>query len=456
MRETEQLVTWVDQLTYADLPEPVVDMAKACIRDAVGVGLFASSLEWTQMVAAMAREADCAPVASVWGCDWKTSAPYAAMINGTGVHGIEMDDRSHNLEIHNGAATVPAALALAEKSGKSGQDLIVAVVCGFEVAFRLARATQARIENFYWSSVRSVFGSAAASGKVIGLDHKGLLNTLGITGSLASGLHEHVHDPRGTMVKRLQGGGWPAQSGATAALLAEKGMTAPSTILEGKLGVCQSFCTKGEPDIQALVRGLGEGFEIEHWETKPYATWGSAAGILDALSQAREEAGVSPDEVTRISVGCSNKSMTNARRPWPQSVLSAQANMPFVVAASFYYDMGDPGIWSEEILSDERIPRLAERFETFIDDELERQAAETNVIGAGKVALTLADGRTIKAWVPHPSGTPENPLTEEQLTRKFRTLSSRALPDAQIDELLRYINTLDTHTGQLDLAASRT
>ncbi len=166
-------------------------------------------------------------------------------------------------------------------------------MCGFEVAFRLARATQARIENFYWSSVRSVFGSAAASGKVIGLDHKGLLNTLGITGSLASGLHEHTH----TNSTRDHGETTPGERMA-GAIRSDRS----ASCREGHDGAVhdpggQTGCLPIllAPKVSPISKRSFEGGARDsrppaHRETKPDETMASAAGILDALSQAREEA----------------------------------------------------------------------------------------------------------------------------------------------------------------------
>ena len=201
--------------------------AKLAIRDTIGVALFASGLPWSRIAFEFAKESGGDGRVSLWGSDARTTAPSAALANGTAAHGIEMDDRSHDLDIHNGAPTVPAAVALAEHAGRSGKDLILAVACGYEVGFRMARATQRGIDRFYWVSIRSIFGATAAAAKVLGLDQWSTVNAFGIAGYMASGLWEHTHDPHGTMIKRMQGGGWPANCAVTAALLAQKGFTGP-------------------------------------------------------------------------------------------------------------------------------------------------------------------------------------------------------------------------------------
>ncbi len=349
MTATEQLAEYVANLRYEDLPAHVIEMAKLSIRDIVSVALFASDLDWTMMAAAMAREAECAPVASVWGHGWKTSAPYAALVNGTAAHGIEMDDRSHNLEIHNGAATVSAAIAMAERCGRSGRDIILGVVCGYEVAFRVARATRGGIwPRFYSDGIRSFWGAAAAAGKLLELDKKGMVYTFGITGSMASGLMEDTLDPFGTMVKRLQGGGWQGYSGVTAALLAQQGLTAPRAMIDGEDGFCNSFCTVKEPDLELLTRDLGEDFEMLHWETKPYATRGAYHSAIDAVKELRAEHGVQAEQVERIVMGASSRIAGNSNVGKPDSVMAAQYNLPFVISAAFRHDLANPAIWNEQ------------------------------------------------------------------------------------------------------------
>ena len=128
MNETKELIEFVRGIQYDDLSAEVVETAKMSILDTVGVGLYGSLTEWSNIVAEFVKENACAPESSVWGQNWKTSAPYAALINGTSAHGIEMDDQSTNLSIHCGAAVIPAALAVWEKTRTGGKDVIITVV----------------------------------------------------------------------------------------------------------------------------------------------------------------------------------------------------------------------------------------------------------------------------------------------------------------------------------------
>lgn len=445
MRETEQLSEYIAGLRYEDLPPAVVEQAKIAIRDAMGVALYSANLPWTTIVAEFAGESSAPGPATLWGRPGSLSAPGAAMINGTAAHGIEMDDRSAALDLHAGAPTIPAAIATAQYSGASGQELITSVVAGYEVAYRVARATQGGITRFYWVSIRSILGAATAAAVANRLDANGLVNTLGIVGSFASGLLAHMQESKGTMVKRLQGGGWPSQAGVTAALLAGRGFTGPSTILEGEFGICSAFSTEKPPRMEALVENLGGGFEIAGWETKPYAAVGHLHSTIDAIGELRSRAGFEPSKVTKIEVACSTKITPNVDNNPPQSLMAAQRSLNFIAATALFYDLRDAGTWREEILEDKRLISLVPQVTTVIDPEIEKIYHATNDHGGVRITVTLEDGSTETAAVRHAVGTLANPMSKDQLVGKYSLLAERTLPAEQIQALSTWIDNLDQY-----------
>lgn len=445
MRETQRLSEYIAGLRYEDLPPAVVEQAKTAVRDAMGVALYSAHLPWTSIIADYEVEAAAPGPAKLWGRPGSLSPAAAAMVNGTAAHGIEMDDRSAALDLHNGAPTIPAAIAAGQYSGASGRDLIVSVVAGYEVAYRVARATQGGITRFYWVSIRSILGAATAAAMANKLDADGLVNTLGIVGSFASGLLAHMQESKGTMVKRLQGGGWPSQAGVTAALLAGRGFTGPTTILEGQFGICSAFSTEKEPQMEALVADLGNGFEISGWETKPYAAVGHLHSTIDAIAELRSRADFTPEKVKAIEVACSTKITPNVDNEPPQSLMAAQRSLNFIAATALFYDLRDAGTWREEILEDKRLISLVPQVTTVIDPDIEDIYRATNDHGGVRVTVTLEDGSTQTAAVRHAVGTLANPMTKEQLVGKYTLLASRTLPTAQIADLSEWIDKLDEH-----------
>ena len=445
MRETQELARFVAELRYEDLPADVVQTAKGAIRDAVGVGLFASGMPWSRIAADVAIELGGGGTSTIWGTGRTATPAYAALANGTAIHGVEMDDRSATLDIHNGAPTVSAAIATGEYVGATGRDLIVGVVCGYEVAFRVARATKG-IKSHYWSAIRAVFGGAAAASRILELDERAYVNALGITGSMASGLSEVFAGQEGEvpMLKRLQGGGWPGHNGVMAAILARAGLTAPATIFEGERGVIKSFVTVGDGDVGALTRDLGSDFQMRYWEMKSYAAIGGAQSTIDAARELRAAQSLEADDVERIEVRCSNKLLNEGKwTPRPTTLTGAQYHVPTLIAACFFHDLRDPSTWERPIWEDPALQALADRVEPLLDDEIEEIYRTTNDNGGVLMTITRRDGRQHALRYRHPSGSLENPLSDEGLRGKFRVLSGHALGGDEVARLEALLDRLD-------------
>ena len=181
------------------------------------------------MAGALARESAPHGACSVFGAAWTTSPSYASLVNGVMIGGFETDHAYFAGSCHPSAAVFPAALALAERDGADGKQFMAAVAVGYEVTCRVGMAATRAVEDqagFHGPGTNASFGGAAAAGKLLGLDARGMSNALGIAGSHAGGLLEFSKE--GAMTKRLHVGRG-CQMGLEAALLASHGFTGPST-----------------------------------------------------------------------------------------------------------------------------------------------------------------------------------------------------------------------------------
>ncbi len=240
MNETRVLADFVVNTNYEDLPEDVREQAKACIIDYLGSALYCSETESTQIVCDFVKAAECKPISSIVGHDWKTSPPYAALVNGTMGHGFELDDFHGKSFLHPGTVVIPSALAMGEQQGVDGKKVLTAVVLGYEIMIRIGLAVgiSHNFRGFHPTGTTGPFGSAAAAGKVLGLDRNRLLDAFGSAGSLSSGIKEFA--VTGSMIKRYHAGK-ASESGIVTALLAKCGFTGPASVLEGKFGFLQAF-----------------------------------------------------------------------------------------------------------------------------------------------------------------------------------------------------------------------
>ena len=452
--ETKQLAAFVADLQFHDLPAPVLTRATSAVRDALGVGIYGSRMPWSRMVAEFAAETSRDGLATIWGTPYRVTPPLAAMANGSAVQSIEMDDRSHNLDVHNEGASVSAVVGLAEQTGATGRDVLLAVVASYEVAFRVSRASVKTSKRRAGNP--NTFGAAAGAAKILGLDALQTTHALGIAGGMAAGLGEILVSPDNVvpMVKRLQGGGWGGHSGVVAACLAQKGLTAPLTILEGQKGYLRSGAPEIEPDLGALTSGLGDGFEMLNWETKRYACWGGSHSSIEAIAKLREAHGFGPEDISGIHIRTSSKVHPFAVRPFPTTIMTAQYHLRFIVAASLFYDLGNPSMWTEEILSDPRIRTYSDLVEAEVDPEIDRKFREKNDAARVIVDVDLRDGSRRSIDIEHAAGRPDDPFPLEVLDQKFRTLTSQVLRAEQVDALSAWLDGLVDSNEPVDLGAT--
>ena len=443
MNETKELADFLAILRYEDLPKNAIEMAKLCLLDTVGVGLFASRMPWVKMATEILTGNQGSGECTLWGYNLKSLPQNAALVNGVAAHGIEMDDRKPALGLHPGSQVIPAAMAAAEEGHADGKRFLLAVVLGYEVAFRVGKALAQPILGLNSAQHKGIWGAAAAASKALDLNKEQTLNAFGIAGSMASGISEHSQDSDHSMSKRLLGG-WPAHNGVTASLLGQKGFTGPWSILEGKFGYCQVFARERAARLDELTKDLGRSYQILEREVKPYAAWGGSHLAIDAVLKLKSQFHITPDQIEKVRVACSRRLFDNRQFPRPQSIMAGQMSLPFITAAAFFYDMRDPTIWTEDMLKNEEVLQLIDRMECYVDDGIQKHATEAGSHGDVRLTLQLKSGVERQVTVQHSKGTVENPVTEDEVYSKFQVLANHVLAPAQCQQIAERVSRLES------------
>lgn len=431
----------MSSLQFEELPHDVVETAKLCVLDTVGVGLFSSTLPWARMAARLAAESGPGGPCTVWGATGGVTMPFAALANGVAAHGIEFDDRKPEFGLHPGCQVIPAAVAAAEHAHASGRQLLTGVTAGYEVIFRVGRASPKLKAGLNAAAHRGVWGAVAASCNVLGLDEAQTRNAFGIAGSMASGISQYGQERQHDMVKRLVGG-WGAHCGALASLLAQTGFSAPWDVLEGRDGYLAVFGETGRSTGE-LSRNLGASYGIVEREVKPYSSWGGAHAVIDAIRTIRDEAGLSANRVRLMRISCgTTPAKRDIRRP--QSIVSAQMSLPFLAAMAVVFDLRDPTVWTEAVLSDPDVAELVDKIELEVD-ETTGESAGNRSAGPRPVRVTVltTDGKELTVAVESATGTLKNPMTPADIKAKFRIVTDSLLGDDQKKNVLKVVEGLD-------------
>ncbi|MCA1648208.1 MAG: MmgE/PrpD family protein [Chloroflexi bacterium] len=453
MTLAEHLAAFAAEETYARLPAEVAASVKQRVLDVLGICLAASAMGLGDGVADLVSIWGGRPEARLVGRDCRFPAPQAALVNGTLAHSLDFDDTHLPSVLHPSACIVPAALAMAEASGRLGAEAIAAIAVGIEVTVRTGmggylpppRAGNVFFERgWHATSICGTLGAAVTAGKLLGFDADQLTHALGIAASMSSGVIEA--NRAGGTVKRLHCG-WAAHAGLTAALLVDHGYTGPPTVLEGRFGFYEAFLS-GQFDASAIVDGLGERWELPGIFFKPYpANHYTHAGI-DAARTIRAKYAPDAAHIQRIELGTAAAPLRTIGEPRgeklrPRSGYHAQFSGPFTVATALlgggglgvsFEDFTDVKAASDDILS------LAAKVDTVVDP-----ACETlwPYQFAAVVRVFMADETVHEERVMANRGGPGNPLSQAELRRKFDLNAQLALPCERTERLAEAIDNLE-------------
>ncbi|MES1246475.1 MAG: MmgE/PrpD family protein [Actinomycetota bacterium] len=383
----------------------------------------------------------------VGGHGTKAPAALAALANGTTMHALDYDDFILKRMMHPSVVYVPLTLALAERTGASGEEMIMAFVAGMEVAARISRSI---IPDHYergWHSTSTIgtLGAAVAASRLLGLDADGLAKAVAIAASSAAGLRDNF----GTMVKPLHAGN-AAFHGIKAAELVSRGFTASSSILDGERSYIDVY-RNHEATISPEDFSLDGDLEIETSGItfKRYTCCGAIHAALDATLELRAEHGLTPETV---------KSMRCAVHPRaPEILIHHTASTPEQGRFSVEYSLavaiadGDAGVpqYEEARLEDPVVQDLSRRVDVFVDEALALNEGAATALSNSIVTVETVDGQVFEHRVP-----PHRPMSWAEIERKFRSNASVVLDADAAERALEVAKALPTLADATRLAAA--
>ncbi|KAA9161615.1 MmgE/PrpD family protein [Amycolatopsis acidicola] len=437
MTPAQQLGALADEVRAKGLSADLRTDLAGRVLDLLGNSLAALGEKPAQVIREVVADWGGKPAATALGIAGKLPAPSAALVNGTLAHSLDFDDTHLPSVLHPSSAVIPAALAVAERTGASGPSFLDAATVGIEVTCRLGMAgyDEENANSVFFdrgqhaTAICGAVGAAVAAGMLLGLDSDGLTSAIGIACSMGSGVIEA--NRTGGTVKRVHCG-WAAHAGVVAAEMAKHGLTGPPTVLEGRFGFLQAFC--GDRfDIGQVTRGLGE-----HWETpgiffKPYPCNHFTHAGVDAALRLRR-AGIDPTRITELTLGVPEPVLRTIGEPIeekrkPRSGYHGAFSGPYTVAAAMLGG-GGLGVFHEDFTDgaaqDPARLALAEKVNVVADAECTRIFPRQF---PAVLTVRLDDGSTHSERVSHNRGGPANPLSADELTLKFTSNAARAVPE---------------------------
>src|SRR5688500_14152721 len=426
---TRYVTEFIRGTRLADVPWNVVALARNSILDGLGLALSGSVAKSGELVRRHLTSLGLASgPATIIGADFKVPARFAAFANGIGIHADDYDDtqlavaadRVYGLLTHPTAPALPAALAVGEALGKSGGEVMLAYHLGVEVECKIAEAIDPRHyqTGFHATATCGTFAAAAAASRLMALDDDATARALSIAGSQSAGLRENF----GTMTKPFHAGR-SSESGVVAAEFAALGWTAADNILEAPRGFFSA--AGGGYDENAIMGKLGAPwtFAFPGVSIKPHPS-GSLThpGMTEMLRLIREH-DIRPDEVRRVRVG-TNSNMPNALiHHRPRNELQAKFSMEFCMAILLLERRAGLAEFTDEIVLRPDLQQMIGKVDFVVDERAEAAGYHKMTT---YIDVDLADGRRISGMADFGKGSPDQPMSFDDVAEKFRECAEYA------------------------------
>ena len=441
MEITSRIGQYLTNVSIEDFPPDAVEAAKGAIIDCLACTLAGSREELADILHRYVAAENSAPVATVVGRGFKTSAASGALLNGAMAHALDYDDITQITKTHPTAVLLPAALAATEVTGGTGRDLLLGYMAGFQVACAVGESlSEAYYDDLGWhpTGPLGAIGAAAAASRIMGLDADRAAMAISLGASQASGLRQNF----GTMTKPFHAGD-AARAGVVSALLVRDGFTASADALEGRFGFIRAFSGGRDFDAGQVAANLEDKcYLVESGiEIKKYPCCGSSHLALDATFDLLAQGSIDPDAVERIEVIVDFDPPRSLIHSRPVSSLEGKFSMQYCLAAALLdLRVGLNSFGDEQVLRPEAqslIPRIDMR--RFPGNEGKPGWTE----GYNEVDVYLKDGTVLRQQARRASAGALRGVTMNDIREKFRDCASLCIPDATAADLLARLAHLE-------------
>jgi 2-methylcitrate dehydratase PrpD len=440
-----QLASWVSGVRFEDLPADVVESTKLRILDVLGLALAGADTAFgastRAAVVALSPPGPC----RVLGTGDGVGMTAAALANAAFPQALEYDDTHNESIVHMSSPAVAAALAMSETRAVSGQALIVAIAVANEISCRVGSVVPGQFHRrgFHPTGLFAPFGIAFGVGRLLGLDPQKLAWAAGTCGSFAAGLLECWVD--GTQTKFLHSG-WAAQSGITAALLAQAGVTGPPRVFEGRFGLFASHVQ--DPAVAKnfgrIGDELGSRWESRYASFKPFPTAHVLHPYVSALLRLRERYRIRPADIVSIECPVAEFNVSIVCEPAaekcaPASQAHCRVCLQFTLAEALYRGALGKDAYGDDTRLNPEVLALARKVTYAVDPEYPGPGRFK-----GEVRVTLADGRVLTEVEEYNRGSAENPMSHAELRTKFDDNAGGFLSAAERDRLADAVARTET------------
>jgi 2-methylcitrate dehydratase len=440
-----KLAKYAGALTFEDLPSEVVHQTKRVLIDALGCCIGAFEAEASKIVHSLVEDLGGPAESTVIGSGLKTSCLDATLVNGLMVRYLDYNDLyvipagKWYVGVHP-SDSIPGILAVGERVNSSGKDVITAIALSYELSARFCQgATNPPLSKLGWNEdTRGIYTTPLVAGKLLNLTEEQLENAVGISGchGMILGILDTAAEEY-SMTKNIR---YPfaAHGGILAALLAKRGFTGPTTVIEGSDGFNETVM-RGSFDLEKIM-DLDGPFYIMDTGFKALCAVGAVQGHLNATVELVNRHDVKPEDVDRVRIIAGTRPIEHTGDPakkYPTNKETADHSSYYLTAIAIVDRTVGPEQYQPWKYKDPNVLQLIDRITLEIDPEMDKLPR------SGMSEITTKDGKRYTSRIDYPKGDPKNSMSDRELEDKFKSMASKFMSVKQMQKVIETIYQLE-------------
>jgi len=431
------LVDYIHETKFEDIPERVIENTKIFILDTIGVAIAGSRAPGVRELRSALSGMRDTGVSTVFKFGDRLSPPAAALMNSVLIHAYDFDDTFDEGALHTYVSVLPAVFSLAEKTGNTdGKSILTALTVGVDIIVRLSLGIKTPLSWIRTATLGS-FGAAAAAAKIMNFDRKKIHNTIGIVYSMTSGNAQTLID--GGLTKRMQPG-FSSRAAVFSAILADHGINGAIDVFEDKFGYFNLY-ERGEYERDPILKDLGKEFYGTRLSIKPYPSCRMTHSSIDAVLELVNRYDIKPEDVVEVEVLVSKmaKTMVGKFKLEGNPQVEAQFSIPYTVATAI--------LKRDVFLDDFEVENISGNRER-LDFLRKIKVLEDSGIPEKEISISTVRIRTktgvFENRVKGLKGSPQKPMTEEEIGEKVRKcLSYGGLNPEAVSDLRKILKDFE-------------
>jgi len=431
------LAGYAAHVALGTLPPETTHEVERRVLDSLGVAVAA--IDEDAPSAARRYAAEHAGQTIVWGSELRSSAEAAGFANGVAARYLDFNDTYLSREPLHPSDSIPALIALAQARGRSSAELVAAIATAYEVSVTLCDAASLRAHGWDHVNVLAI-GVACGAGRLLGLDAERIEHAI----SIATVPHASMRQTRAGELSMWKGAAAAnsARNAVFATLLAETGMTGPSQPFEGEMGFFRQLLGGERFDAVAFERlAAGEPPRrildtcVKRWPVEYHAQ-----SAVDAALELRVELG-DPSRIDTVRIDtfrAAYEIIAKDPEKWdPRTRETADHSIQYIVCAALQDgDVSARTFDLERIRRPDTLALLRDR--TTVEEDPSLTAGYPEGI-PNRITVTTPDGATLAAQVAHPRGHARNPMSDDEVSAKFRACVTGRWDDARVERVERAV-----------------